>query len=485
MESRSKKYMSGALLLVLSSQANFSGAQEDRHIGRVFGSDVPTETAIQDQGTTSFILPESKLSEPKSEAAIEQKQAEEEITSDGRVFGYRNGYLHASLGAIGEWTDNLYNTETEKEKNFLTKISPSVWLTWPRRNRRPLQVAADNTAVGGLQYSQSEYDMHNKFGVYLAGKMDLMTYSANSELNHTESAVQGQAVYKPDERLTLKLMDNYSRSQDIFNITEATAENDRIYDTNVFKAGFDWRVTDKVSARAGYTNHALAYDLDVNNFMNRSDDGFDGALTYEYSPKTKFFVELSSLKVAYDENDMPDNTNTFLQAGMNWQATVKTAFMVKAGYQMVDYDEDWNAHGNTTIADTLNDGEDSSHFEAQATWQANRKNEFLLNSKYNIEQSDSRYALNKTVWASRLAYGYRFTGRIRGALNFIYEDSDYTQFDGRSRLDERWNFSPSLDFALKKWLSFALYYSFDKKDSNFDELDYETNTLGIGARGTF
>ncbi len=159
--------------------------------------------------------------------------------------------------------------------------------------------------------------------------------------------------------------------------------------------------------------------------------------------------------------------------------------MLKAGYQTVDYDEDWNNDGSEAIADTLDDGEDTFHFEAQGTWQATRKSEFLLNSKYNIEQSDSQYALNKTVWSSRLAYGYRFTGRIRGALSFIYEDSDYAQFDGSSRLDERWNFSPSLDFALKKWLSFTLNYSFDKKDSNFDELDYETNTLGIGARGSF
>ena len=493
------------MLLLVSSQANFSGAQEYNKIRTSSRSDLPMATVkyndqIQDQVPPVYkdqVLVQDEgepviLSEPESEVVDDQVgsqnsvEEEENIDSDGRVFGYRNGYLHAALGVSGEWTDNLYNTaDTEKEENFLTRISPSVWLAWPRRSRRPLQVAADNTAVGGLQYSQSEYDIYNKFQVYLAGKMNFMTYSADSELDHTESAVQGQVVYKPYERLTLQLMDNYAHSQDIFNITEATVENNRVYDTNVFKAGIDWRLSDKILARVGYTNHVLAYDLDVNNFMDRSDDGFDGTLTYDYSTKTNFFVGLSYLMAAYEEEDMPDNDNIFLHAGINWQATVKTAFMLKAGYQTVDYDEDWNNEGSEAIADTLHDGEESSHFEAQATWQATRKSEFLLNSKYNIEQSDSRYALNKTVWSSRLAYGYRFTGRIRGAMSFIYEDSDYAQFNGDSRLDERWNFSPSLDFALKKWLSFTLYYSFDKKDSNFDELDYETNTLGIGARGTF
>ncbi|WP_339132923.1 MAG: outer membrane beta-barrel protein [Candidatus Electrothrix sp. GW3-4] len=497
MENRSKKYMGSALLILVSSHASFSGAQEYNKAVPQSASGLPMATVIYNdemQATEPPVYKESQgmvgasasITEPEKEMVNQQAQSEEkEVNAEGRVFGYRNGSLHAALGLSGEWTDNLYNTDTEKEENFLTKISPSVWLTWPRRSRRPLQVAADNTAVGGLQYSQAEYDIYNKFELYLSGKMDFMTYSADSELDHAESALQGQAVYKPYERLTLRLMDNFSHSQDIFNIIEATSENNRVYDANVLNAGIDWRLSDKVSARIGYRNHVLIYDLELNNFMDRGDDGFDGALTYDYSPKTSFFVGGSLLTATYEENDMPDNDNLFLQAGMNWQATVKTGFMLKAGYQMVDYDEDWNRDGAGAITDTLNDGEETVHFEAQATWQATRKSEFLLNSKYNIEQSDSEYALNKTVWAARLAYGYRFTGRIRGTMNFIYEDSDYAQFDGSSRLDERWNLSPRIDFALKKWLSLTLYYNFDKKDSTFDELDYETNTLGIGVHGAF
>lgn len=494
MNNQTKKYISTALLLLLSSQADLAKAQEDKPGGMsmsLSGSELSTATLVYDdepQGQAQeFPVTISKpIPEPESEASVHQKQQEDrEIGSDGRVFGYKNSYFHAALGVRGEWTDNLYNTDDEKEENFLTNISPSVWLTWPRRSRRPLQVAADNTAVGGLQYSQSEYDVYNKFQVYCAGKMNFMTYSADSELDHAESAAQAQIVYKPYERLTFRLMDNYSHSQDIFNITEASSENNRVYDTNVLTAGIDWRFTDKISIKLGYTNHLLIYDLDINNFMDRSDDGFDGTLSYDYSPKTNFFLGGSLLTAGYDENEMPDNDNLFVHAGMNWQATVKTSFMFKAGYQTVDYDENWNDDEAEALAETLNDGEDTFQFEAQAVWQASRKSQFLLNAKYNIEQSDSRYALNKTVWASRLAYGYRFTGRIRGMLNFIYEDSDYAQFDGSSRLDERWNFSPSLDFAMKKWLSCSLYYTFDQKDSNFDELDYETNTLGISVRGTF
>ncbi|MCI5207957.1 MAG: hypothetical protein D3910_04015, partial [Candidatus Electrothrix sp. ATG2] len=219
MDSRSKKYMSSALLLLLSSPASFSAAQEKNTTGTSSVPKLPMATVIyndhvQDQGAlvdNKEQVVESKkqgvgqelekvpsvvLSEPENEVVNHQHQdeVEEESNLDGRVFGYRNGYIHAALGVSGEWTDNLYNTDTEKEENFLTKISPSVWLTWPRRSRRPLQVAADNTPVGGLQYSLAEYDVYNKFEVYLAGKSSFMTYSADSEQDHVEHGLQAQMV---------------------------------------------------------------------------------------------------------------------------------------------------------------------------------------------------------------------------------------------------------------------------------------------------
>ena len=113
-----------------------------------------------------------------------------------------------------------------------------------------------------------------------------------------------------------------------------------------------------------------------------------------------------------------------------------------------------------------------------------RKSSLLLNAKYNIEQTDSIQALNKSVLAGRIAFDYRFTNRLRGDINFIYEDSEYEQFAGENRLDERWYLKPELQYALRKWLFFNLYCSFDKKDSNFDELDYESRSIGIGVRGS-
>lgn len=142
----------------------------------------------------------------------------------------------------------------------------------------------------------------------------------------------------------------------------------------------------------------------------------------------------------------------------------------------MDYDQ---------TANLFRDDKDTGlDFETQGIWQMTRKSSLLLNAKYNIEQTDSIQALNKSVFAGRVAFDYRFTNRLRGDINVLYEDSEYEQFAGEKRLDERWYLKPELQYALNKRLFLNLYCSFDKKDSNFDELDYESRSIGIGVRGS-
>ena len=461
-------YRLGIILLLLMVSSEASAAGEREHGSPNIENNAATEN-------DTLFTRENKEEET------------EETDSEGRVFGYRDGYLHAAVALQGEWTDNLYNHHTDKEENFLTRVSPSVWLTWPRRSRRPVQVAADNTTPGGVQYSLTEYDIFNKYQVYLAGKMDVMNYSANSDLNHTEYGAEALIQYQPKFRVNFHLLEKYSHTQDIFNASEATLENNRVYDSNIFGLGVDWKFADKLSLQAAYRHFFLEYEENENDFLNRTDNGASCGFFYDYSPKTIFFLDYQFLLAAYQEDDMPDNGNSYINMGMNWQATVKTSFMVKAGYQIVNYDfEVPEEYDDAESADDLVSGSEGDFsFEAQANWQVMQKTTLILNTKYSVDQTDSRQALNKTVFVGRVGLNYRLSGRVGADVNFVYENSDYALWEGDSRIDDRWFFKPQLNVALKKWLNFNLFYSFDKKDSNYDELDYETNTLGLGARVVF
>ncbi|MCI5147169.1 MAG: hypothetical protein D3923_16985, partial [Candidatus Electrothrix sp. AR3] len=292
--------------------------------------------------------------------------------------------------------------------------------------------------------------------------------------------------YQPKDKITFHLMDKYTRNQDTFNIIDATLENNRVYDSNILGAGIDWQVSDRLTAKLDYNNHFLTYEDEINNFMDRVDNGFNWFLFYEYSPKTNFFIEYQFLLVSYDEELVANNGNNNLFVGINWQPTVKTALMIKSGYQLINYDYEKENYEDPEELDELAEGNDATmNLEAQGIWQMTQRSNLLLNSKYSIEETDSQRALNKAVFIARLGFDYRFTNRLRANIDFIYENSDYAQYDHVSRVDDRYYFKPGLGFALNKRLSAKVYYLFDEKDSTLDELDYDSNTLGIGLRGSF
>ena len=463
------RYYIGILLVCLAAhQAQADAEQEGNGVNQEITTGSPPAEATEAQRT---------------QVAEEEDYDNESEADKGYVFGYRNGYIHAALGLGGEWTDNLYNDDSYKKENFLTQISPSVWLTLPRRSKKPIHLVSDNTAIGGFQYSPPDTDVYTKLQAYLAGTIDFKTYTEDSDLNHADGDFEAMLQYRPREKITFQLLDKYNHSRDIFNIAEATKENNRVYDSNVFGAGAVWYSKDKFSVKAAYRNFFLEYDEAINDWMNRSDNGFDCALYYEYSEKTNFFLQYQYLFAEYDKKKMPDNDNNFLAVGINWLATVKTNLMAKVGYQKVDYDE---VGPDSRFDEKVFDDSDSTfYFESQGIWRPTAKNQLLLNAKYSIEQSDTDQALNKSVFAARFAFGHRFTDRLRGDVNLVYEDSDYAQFNGDIRNDNRWYFRPEIQFAVKKWLFLNGYYSYDGKDSNYDRLDYATNTLGIGLRGSF
>ncbi len=292
------------------------------------------------------------------------------------------------------------------------------------------------------------------------------------------AVIEGMGQYNPTERISLVVNDAFSHDQDVFNITNATSENQRIYSDNVFHAKVDWEITTKFSASAAYDNYALMYDNDVNNYLDRVDHGLDVYGYYDYSPKTNFFLEYRIIQSKYDEVDIyglsQDNMNNYLYGGLNWQTSVSTSLTGKAGYQDKTYDSDAFKNQSDTGSFT---------YQLQWNWLITNKSSLLVKSAYNIEETDSVYFLSKTVFSNRLGYTHRFTNRLRGNFLFIYENSDYDQLEDLSRTDDRYYFNIGLEYAFLKWLALDASYSYDQKDSNIDRLDYDTNFFRIGITG--
>jgi len=73
--------------------------------------------------------------ENKNDTALKTSSVEDKPIGRERlswdVFGRKGGYLHPFLSIIEYYTDNVFNTNGRKESDFVTSLSPGIWLAVP------------------------------------------------------------------------------------------------------------------------------------------------------------------------------------------------------------------------------------------------------------------------------------------------------------------------------------------------------------------
>ena len=70
------------------------------------------------------------------EGSMPMLPEENKVTED-HFYGLKGGYFHPYLSLSGEYTDNLFNVDSDKTSNFLTTVSPGIWFSLPRTQNYP------------------------------------------------------------------------------------------------------------------------------------------------------------------------------------------------------------------------------------------------------------------------------------------------------------------------------------------------------------
>ncbi len=405
---------------------------------------------------------------------LPEDEAGQQIDSD--LFGTEGGgYAHPFISISGEYTDNLYNVDLDTTSNFLTTISPGIWFSVPRRKEVPLHVAPNNTSAGGLQTGLPDYESFDRINAYVLGALDYKMYSDDSDLNDWGGIGEGLFRYNLRGGLSLGIVDRFTRGQDRFDIGSSTAEQLRMYYSNIAIADADWLFTEKLRAKIEYSNFYLNYDDQIDEFMNRSDNSFSVYGFFNYSMKTALFLQYQYIDVSYDTADLKDNEQDFIYGGINWVSSAKTSFRFKAGYQQRTY--------KNSIVDALVEESDSVKndgfaLELAFQYKVTDKTGITLGASNKLEESDSYDALNKDVIAATFRYEQEFTERFTGTLSLLYENADYGMRDG-SRDEDRYVVRPALQYVLKDWLMAEVSYMYDTRDSSDDYFDYSSNTISF------
>ncbi len=393
---------------------------------------------------------------------------------DESLFGMEGGYFHPYISLDFEYTDNLYKVDEGETDNLLTRIAPGIWFALPRKKIIPITITPHNSSPGGLQLQFEDYEGSDRFQAYALGGLNYNMYSDDSDLNTTNYFVEGMARWNLRGGLALQLVDRFTHGQDEFEIGAMERDFVYEYDSNFFMGTADWDITEKLRLQLDYVNFYLDYDDDINERLDRIDNGFNLYGYFNYSLQTTFFLQYKYIDVEYDVAEDLNNFSQFFYGGIKWDTTDKLAVQFKIGYQEKRYDS--GAEGQEDF--------DGLAFDLQCIYRFTEKTIFEFDLYRMNEETDYYLASDKTVLGATFKYVQKVSDRWTLMLDANYEGAEYSNFiepTEEERDDDTFLIRPSIQYLFREWLMFELAYEYKDRDSADDYFNYVSNTILLSA----
>jgi len=405
------------------------------------------------------------------EAVFRRLESERSESADD-LFGGRWGFVHPFLSLGTEYTDNLFNTRKDRRDDLTTIISPGLWLALPASREQLLDVTTMNSAPGGLAVSRFVAESERRHQAYALYRADIKELADHSEFDRTNQRAEGLFSYRLRGGLFFELLDIYCRDDDEFG-TSTLAALDR-YRSNLFSVRIGYEITPKTWVEFDYSNYFLNYESSRNLYRDRQDNAFSGSLFFRIFTKTALFVSADHIDVRYDEDVLSDSTELNYYGGIQWRMTDHSVGRIKLGYGEKDY------------VGQLFEDRDSVRVEAQLQHWLTPKTTLGFVGSRRTNETTVQGPEGSLSHAADLIYRQRITRKLSGESSLGYtRDSFAGDFydDGEigKRVDEYYRANLKLGFDLKSWLNFAVEYTFDRRDSNFDNYDYRNNTIFLNV----
>jgi polysaccharide biosynthesis protein VpsM len=451
----------------------------------------PPESKVKPPEEGKSLLNETPAAPPKEQPVVpvaavitegteakpaETKAAGETGITASKAFGGEGGYIHPFVGFQTFYTDNVYNSEDDKESDFMLLVTPGVWLTVPRINQKLLKIDSANVAPGGFIVSRLNPSLFRRYQTYLYYGADIELFAQNSSQNTVSHRVEGLFQYNLKGGVTLEVMDKYLMSHDV----RGTGVSDKLdkFNTNLGSIVLYYDTRSKMQFRVDYTNFLVNYDAARNKFRDRHDNAFSGYSFYKVSPKTSLFVEYDFIDIGYESDSLSNSKEHHFWGGIDWNITAKSTGRVKAGYGIKDFSRSSSDDAKDFI------------FEAQIDHKFTPKTSIVLKALRKTNETNITTTDYMITTGGGVDYLQRITGRLflsarLAYWNELYQEDLTYQGDTKEREDDIWEAGIALRYDIKEWLKFDIGYLYTNRDSNFSEFDYTTNSVFFGLKGDF
>ncbi len=389
------------------------------------------------------------------------------------LFEGEGGYLHPFLLVDELWTDNLYYRNTGEKEEWITSITPGIWLALPSNREKLLDISTTIMSPGGLKVSRQTPDTLRKFQSYLYYAPTFKEYANNSQHDGVSHEANALLQYNFDMGLSVEAIDRFSIDEEVNEYS--TADRLDEYQDNLFNL-MAYYEADKFRLRADYSNYDLDFDETINNYRDRNDNSYALYFFFRLSQKSSVFLEYEFSDIDYDTKHEWDSTEDRYYAGYEWNVTEKTSGSFKVGYIQKDFDSGEDA------------GDLSLEIQMRHDFTPKRSMELTGFRRY-----QEAIMLNSHAFLTNginLALLQRFTEKWTGSLKGAYAWDEYEgQITYAGKTDERsdtfFSISPAIRFNPRDWLIFDLGYMYRQRNSNFEPFEYKTNIAFFNANFVF
>lgn len=358
------------------------------------------------------------------------------------MLGLEAGTVHPFLSFSGEYTDNLFATNDNTESDWISYITPGVWLSLPGADAEVINIASSSSVPGGMAQTRFQTDAIGRYQGFLKYAPTFENYLDFSERDFTSHQLDAYAAANFAGGISLELIDQYKDYRDAVEEETDSAE----YNNNLLTLTASYFFTDKMKARVdvGY------YDVNYNSQApekDRVDTSVSGYLFFDVLPKTTAFGEISHVDIEYDSVDRDSKEMKFF-VGAKYNATDRIDAMGKIGMMRKELD-------------AVDDSQNDLALEGLLSYELSDRAKLTasLSRANNETTTGSSYFVTETN--SRLIGSYMVTERISASLMVSLIDEDYDNID---RTDTTMLASPRLAYAFNNYIFASFSYSYSDRD---------------------
>ncbi len=383
-------------------------------------------------------------------------------TSD--LFGAATGYVHPSLEISEKYTDNFDQSANNEDGDWITTVSPGIWLALPATDRKRFSIVSSNDAPGGQGVSRFQGEDFYGFQGSAFYRADIENYAEHTDEESTKHTGQGVLQYSFAGGLTLEVSNVYVADYD--NQAKTGSDEKEEFKSNLASAIVFYKVGEKLKLRAGYSNYTLDYDKSDSLFKERTDDQLSAYVLYKILPKTELFLQYDYIDLDYDRDVLGDSVENHLFAGVKFDSNARISGHLKLGYGRTSVD----VADNNTYEDLIGDASLSYGFLERSS--------ITLTGRQRVNVSTERDFQNILHRRIGLSFNHPLTQKLAVVLRTGYGRDEYREDSERTgRIDHTASAGIKFNYDMQQWLRLSLGYDYTDRDSDIATNEYRENAV--------